>query len=305
MNRLALKVDVDTLVGFKEGVPALLELLKTQGVPASFFVALGPDHSGRAIRRLFTHKGFLQKMLRTGAPRLYGLKTMLYGTLLPGPAIAASSPDLLRKIVAAGHELGIHGYDHVLWQDRLGGMSRTAVAAEIHRAQKVFSDIMGYRAISFAAPGWQCTPAALDALAAEHFYYISNTRGYAPYFPKTPGQDWPILEIPTTLPTMDELLGLDGRSPAAVNEEILTSLRDGGTHVLTIHAEVEGRVCRREFRDLLQTMQDRGISFIRLIDYAQELWQHPEKISRALMAPGALPGRAGTVVCQNRPEDQA
>ena len=38
------------------------------GVPASFFVAMGPDHSGRAIRRLFTHKGFLQKMLRTGAP---------------------------------------------------------------------------------------------------------------------------------------------------------------------------------------------------------------------------------------------
>ena len=303
MRRLALKVDVDTLVGFQEGVPALLDMFAAGGVPASFFVAMGPDHSGRAIRRLFTHKGFLQKMLRTGAPRLYGLKTMLYGTLLPGPAIAASSPDLLRNIIAAGHELGIHGYDHVLWQDRLDGMSRTAVAAEIHRAQKVFSEILGYPAISFAAPGWQCTPAALDALMAEHFYYLSNTRGYAPYFPKTPGRAWPILEIPTTLPTMDELLGLHGRSPAEVNEEILASLRRDGTQVLTIHAEVEGRVCRREFNDLLHKVQDQGIGFIRLIDYAQELWQHPEQIIRASMAPGTLPGRAGTVACQSRRED--
>ena len=226
MKRLALKVDVDTLVGFKEGVPALLDIFRARGVPASFFVAMGPDHSGRAIRRLFTHKGFLQKMLRTGAPRLYGLKTMLYGTLLPGPAIAASAPELLRSITAAGHELGIHGYDHVLWQDRLPKMSRTAVAAEICRAQKVFLEILGYRAISFAAPGWQCTPPALDALVAEHFYYLSNTRGYAPYFPRVGTRAWPVLEIPTTLPTMDELLGLNGRSPAEVNEEILGRLYD-------------------------------------------------------------------------------
>jgi undecaprenyl phosphate-alpha-L-ara4FN deformylase len=305
LRRLALKVDVDTLVGYREGVPALLDMLGVAGVPASFFVAMGPDHSGRAIRRLFTHKGFLQKMLRTGAPRLYGLKTMLYGTLLPGPAIAASVPDLLRDIVAAGHELGIHGYDHVLWQDRLPNLSFPAVAAEINRAQKVFTEILGYRAISFAAPGWQCTPAALAALVAEHFYYISNTRGYAPYFPATPERAWPILEIPTTLPTMDELLGLHGRGPAEVNAEILRLLQAGGTQVLTIHAEVEGRVCRREFTDLLKKVQDQGMSFIRLIDYAEELWQQPELVARASMAPGTLPGRAGTVTCQDRREDEA
>jgi undecaprenyl phosphate-alpha-L-ara4FN deformylase len=301
--RLALKVDVDTLVGFQEGVPALLKVLEVRGVPASFFVAMGPDHSGRAIRRIFTHKGFLQKMLRTGAPRLYGLKTMLYGTLLPGPLIAASAPDLLRKITGAGHELGLHGYDHVLWQDRLPGMTHTTVGAEIHRAQKVFTEILGYPAISFAAPGWQCTPAALDALVAEPFYYISNTRGYAPYFPQTPERGWPILEIPTTMPTMDELLGLDGRTPADFNKEILAALETGGTQVLTIHGEVEGRVCLREFTDLLDTVTARGMTFIRLVDYAKELWQQPELIARASMAPGTLPGRAGTVSCQVRGED--
>ena len=225
-----------------------LEIFAARGVPVSFFVAMGPDHSGRAIRRLFTHKGFLQKMLRTGAPRLYGLKTMLYGTLLPGPAIAASSPDLLRNIIAAGHELGIHGYDHVLWQDRLDGMSHTAVAAEISPGPEgVFRKSWVIRPSPLPPPAGSALPPALDALVAEHFYYLSNTRGYAPYFPKTPDRAWPILEIPTTLPTMDELLGLHGRSPTEVNEEILAGLRDDGTQILTIHAEVEGRVCRREF----------------------------------------------------------
>jgi undecaprenyl phosphate-alpha-L-ara4FN deformylase len=303
--RLALKVDVDTLVGFQEGVPALLRVLAAKGVPASFFVAMGPDHSGRAIRRLFTHKGFLSKMLRTGAPRLYGLKTMLYGTLLPGPPIAGSAPELLRQITAAGHELGLHGYDHVFWQDRLPCMTDDAVRVEIHRAQKVFQEILGYPAISFAAPGWQCTPAALDALSADHFYYISNTRGYGPYFPHTSARAWPILEIPTTLPTMDELLGLEGRTAADYNAEILAGMASGRTEVLTIHAEVEGRVCFQEFTDLLARLHTKGVTFIRLVDYAQELWRQPDLINRSPMAPGTLPGRAGTVSCQGRQKDPA
>ncbi|AEB10634.1 polysaccharide deacetylase family protein [Desulfobacca acetoxidans] len=297
--RLALKIDVDTLVGFKEGVPALLALLAQKGIKTSFFVAMGPDHSGRAIRRLFTHKGFLQKMLRTGAPRLYGFKTMCYGTILPGPPIAASAPELLHKITAAGHELGLHGYDHVRWQDSLSRLSTPAVLKEIIQAQKVFVEIMGYPAVSFAAPGWQCTAAALDVLVQEKFYYCSNTRGYGPYLPCTPDRTWPLLEIPTTLPTMDELLGLNGRTGADFNREILASLKSGQTQVLTIHAEVEGRLYAAEFSSLLDQIQDKGVKFIRLLDYAQELWRYPELLEKAEVAPGRLPGRAGTVSCQH------
>lgn len=300
--RLALKVDVDTLLGFREGVPSLLEVLAARGIKASFFVAMGPDHSGRAVRRLFTHKGFLQKMVRTGAPRLYGVKTMLYGTLLPGPAIAGSEPELLRRIPQAGHELGLHGYDHVYWQDRLSGLTMAAVQAEIRRAQEVHRRIMGYPAISFAAPGWQCTPAALDALVAEAFYYVSNTRGRSPYFPTQAGRVWPVLEIPTTLPTMDELLGLNGCSAGGCIEKIVAALRPGSTQVLTIHAEVEGRVYLRDFQTLLDRLQSHGVTWLRLVDYAQELWEQWTQVPRQAMAAGTLPGRAGTVACQVKAE---
>ena len=45
---LALKVDVDTLRGTREGVPNLVEILRRHGVTATFLFSLGPDHTGRA-----------------------------------------------------------------------------------------------------------------------------------------------------------------------------------------------------------------------------------------------------------------
>jgi undecaprenyl phosphate-alpha-L-ara4FN deformylase len=296
--RLALKVDVDTLAGFREGVPALLGLFQKQGVRASFFVAVGPDNSGRAIRRLFTRKGFLNKMLRTRAPQLYGLRTLAYGTLLPAPMIAASDPGLLREIVTAGHELGLHGYDHVYWQDHLGRLPPVAIHLEILRAQKIFTKILGYPATAFAAPGWQCNFASREALGAEDFLYASNTRGFQPYFPCFGSQVFTTLEIPTTLPTLDELLGLNGRTAADFNQEILTRLRPGQVEVFTIHAEVEGRGFRDYFARLLEQLQTQQVQFIRLVDWARELLSRQDAIPVAPVKWGILPGRAGEVCCQ-------
>src|SRR4029077_16834657 len=84
--KLALKVDVDTYHGTRKGVPRLLEILKKHGAGATFFFSLGPDHTGRAIKRAF-RRGFFSKVSRTSVLSHYGLRTLLYGTLLPGPDI--------------------------------------------------------------------------------------------------------------------------------------------------------------------------------------------------------------------------
>ena len=77
--RLGLKVDVDTLRGTREGVPKLVELLRKHGVAATFLFSLGPDHTGRAIRRVF-RRGFVGKVRRTSVVKHYGVRTLLYGT---------------------------------------------------------------------------------------------------------------------------------------------------------------------------------------------------------------------------------
>ena len=91
MKALALKVDVDTWRGTREGVPRLAELLKRHDAGATFLFSLGPDHTGRAIKRVF-RPGFMKKVSRTSVLEHYGLQTLLFGTLLPGTVPCTTRP---------------------------------------------------------------------------------------------------------------------------------------------------------------------------------------------------------------------
>ena len=124
MKKLAIKVDIDTLRGYREGVPQMLDLFKKHGIRASIFFSFGPDNSGKAIRRIF-RKGFISKMMRTKAPSTYGIKTLMYGTLLPAPMIVPSAPDIFVRASDEGHDCGVHAWDHVYVQDELPGIGKS------------------------------------------------------------------------------------------------------------------------------------------------------------------------------------
>jgi hypothetical protein len=133
--------------------------------------------------------------------------------------------------------------------------------------------------------------------------YGSDTRGYAPYFPRFGDRINPLLEIPTTMPTLDELLGFNGCTAADFTALVLSRLEKRELpQVLTVHAEVEGGPLRAAFADLLDRCRDRGVDFFRLEDWARELLQEPGRIPAARVRPGRLPGRAGAVSCQGAPE---
>jgi peptidoglycan/xylan/chitin deacetylase (PgdA/CDA1 family) len=153
-RRLSLKVDCDTFQGTANGIPNLLRLFDRFGLRASFFFTLGPDNSGRAVFRVFTHKGFLKKMLRSNAVATYGVRTMLYGTLLPAPMIGKRLADTIRSVAAAGHEVGVHGWDHIRWHSRLDRLDEVQVENDVGRAHDTFQSIFGAPARSSAAPGW-------------------------------------------------------------------------------------------------------------------------------------------------------
>jgi len=295
-------VDVDTLDGLTKGVPALLDILAARGIRASFFLALGPDNSGRAVFRVFRQRGFLEKMLRSRAPAIYGWRTMLYGTLLPAPRISAAASEVLPRITAAGHEAGLHGFDHVRWHDRLLTMNREEVDEEIRQAQAAFVDMMGNPATSFAAPCWQATQTSRAALAEASMLYASDTRGTQPFFPRFGSWVSPLLEIPTTLPTLDELLGFNGCAVDDFFSLILARLATGRPQVFTLHAELEGGPFTEAFARFLDLCLAQDVAFFRLGDWAQELLQRPQDIPAAPVFQGRLPGRAGTVSHQGSPE---
>ena len=208
---LGIKVDVDTYQGMKEGVPNLLNILKKMKIKASFFIAMGPDNSGKAIKRIF-RKGFLNKMLRTKAPAAYGIKTLLYGTLLKPPLIGRNFTDLFLEIKDSGHEVGIHGYDHVKWQDELDYMSYNEFKEEYTKAVDEYIRIFKTRPRSSAAPAWKCNEISFSVEDENNLLYHSDTRGEYPCFIKMSSSTFKTLEIPSTLPTLDEIYGLEGLS---------------------------------------------------------------------------------------------
>jgi len=239
--RISLKVDVDTYRGTLEGVPALLRLFDQYQVRATFLFSLGPDHTGRALRRIF-RPGFLKKVRRTSVTSHYGMRTLLYGVLLPGPHIGHRAGDVMRTVAAAGHEVGIHCFDHVRWQDFVARRGADWTRRELERATAIFEEVFAHPARVHGAAGWQLNPHAIALEEELGFLYASDCRGSSPFFPVFDGIESRCLQIPTTLPTLDELIGRAGVTPENVHERVieagLRSLPQG--HVYTLHAELEG-----------------------------------------------------------------
>ena len=292
---VALRVDVDTRRGLAEGVPRLLELFRRRGVRASFFVTMGPDRSGRAIRRVL-RPGFLRKMWRTNALELYGLRTLLSGTLLPARPVGSGAAGLLRQIAGDGHELAIHGWDHVGWQDRIDRLDAPAIHAALARAAGAFEAAVGVRAHASAAPGWRTSDAALSVQEGFGFRYASDTRGERPFRPRVGDRVLATLQVPTTMPTMDELLGRVRDLPGA----LAGALRPG-VNVFTLHAEVEGGPLVAAFEALLAELRRRGVALTTLDEVAARALARADELPVMPIVRGAVDGRSGWIATQGTP----
>jgi len=295
--KVALKIDVDTHQGLGQGVPRLAAMLKREGVAASFYITMGPDNSGRALIRVFRNPGFLSKMFRTKAVSMYGLRTVLSGTLLPSRPIALAYPEILRDLKRSGFEVGVHGYDHVRWQDQLDSIGEEGIRSELADAFETFRAIMGQPARSFAAPGWRTNDSALIALEEAALAYRSDTRGRTPYRCMVAGRVLHTIEIPTTLPTLDEVIGLAEVPDAeAAQRFYLAQFKDDALNVHTIHAETEGMGQLEMFTSLIRALKERGAEFVRLEEIASSL--NLAELPVCPVIRSTLPGRAGWISAQ-------
>lgn len=294
---LALKVDVDTWRGTREGVPRLLELLKRHDTKATFLFSLGPDHTGRAIKRVF-RRGFLQKVSRTSVVEHYGLRTLMYGTLLPGPDIGHREADMMRAVRDAGHEVGIHCWDHIRWQDNVAKQSAAWTRHEMQRAADRFSEIFGVAATTHGAAGWQMNETAYAFEKTLGFDYASDGRGAQPFQPvDETGQELGVPQLPTTLPTLDELIGVDGMTDDTVDRHLLglTQANDQ-SHIYTLHAELEGLRLGTCFDRLLSGWKRQGYRLDSCRAYFASL--DPKALPRHRVINGEIQGRSGTLALQ-------
>ena len=300
-TRIGLKVDVDTLRGTREGVPRLAALFKKLAVDATFYFSVGPDHTGRAIRRVF-RKGFAQKVARTSVLKHYGLKTLLYGVLLPGPDIGRKAGTVMRSVHDAGFEVGLHTFDHVRWQDHVAGASEAWTRIEFERGMSAFERVFGFFPKSHAAAGWQVNAHALELEREYGLGYASDTRGYAPFWPMLKAERSTCPQLPTTLPTFDELLGRDGIDESNIADAVfrLSENNAGASgenlQVFTLHAELEGMLLLGAFESLLRKWQAAGVKITRMAGIRELAVQRLLPDQTVIM--GEVAGRSGLLAVQ-------
>lgn len=311
MPLITLKIDVDTYRGTREGALNLIRLLQKHGANATFLFSLGPDHTGWALRRAF-RPGFFQKVSRTSVVEHYGLKTLMYGVLLPAPDIGKQCANEMRRAKQAGFECGIHTWDHVVWQDNVRTRDAGWTAQQMQRAFERFEQIFGEPPQTHGAAGWQMNEHAFVQLDSFGFAYASDGRALlnedgsltdaaaGPHRLTVSGKTLSCVQLPTTLPTLDELLGRTIGSKLVDETNIASTLlglteapRD---HVFTLHAELEGQKLAPIFEQLLTGWRAQGYDFASMADYHNKV-KHLT-LPACPMEWGSLPGRSGDLIAQ-------
>lgn len=284
--KIALKIDVETYRGTREGVPRLLELLKRYEAQASFFFTLGHDRSGR---------GIFGKTPRVSLLEHYGIKTLLYGTLLPSPDIGSNCADIMRRVRDEGFEVGCH--EGINWRDHAAHKSAKWTQREMQATMERFAGIFGEAPKAHAAAGWQMNRDALRLTQRLGFDYASDTRGTHPFIPTWDAEIVACPQLPTTLPTLDELVGRDGVTLENVAQHLLAlSMGPSDTgHVFTLRAELEGGKWLPVFEQLLAGWKAQGYEMVSLQQYLQSM---QGALPRHEVRMGGVSGRAGAVAAQ-------
>ncbi len=207
MIRVALKVDCDTYVGTREGVPRLLGDLRAAGHPRHVLLHLRARPLG-SRRAADLHAA---RVPEEDAPQPGGLALRLpHGAVRDAAAVAADRR-ALRRDDARGRRgrardrrprLGPRRLARRPRPDEPGARSARSTGALTGRTTRSSG---GRRARRPRRAG-RSTTRSLTVEAERGLLYTSNTRGGAPFFPQAGGRALSTLEIPSTLPTLDETL---------------------------------------------------------------------------------------------------
>jgi peptidoglycan/xylan/chitin deacetylase (PgdA/CDA1 family) len=136
--------------------------------------------------------------------------------------------------------------------------------------------------------------AAFEQLDAWGMAYASDGRGDAPYRLSINGHTLQHVQMPTTLPTLDELIGQHGVDEDNVARSLLALTESDHDQVYTLHAELEGGLLAPAFEALLDGWRAQGHTLLTL--EALHATLQPGALPTRPLAWGAVSGRSGELI---------
>ncbi|GHV29984.1 polysaccharide deacetylase [Synergistales bacterium] len=240
MKIVALRILADTLRSYRDGVPRLLDALDEISAKGSFFFGMGSERSGSAMSKLF------------GAEK----------------EIVPSAPGILKDAFKRGHDCGVCGMNPREWRARLDKLPDTSVLANIKNAHSNFRKRVGSPPNGFASPGFRVNYISLRTLDDAGFKYCSDTFGFCPFIPKMSKKIFAIPQIPSTLPTLEDLL----RRLQPQEAMNLLSNMDDGLNVLPVDAELAASQDALGFiRAFMERAAGDGVKFLDMLTVAKNI----------------------------------
>jgi peptidoglycan/xylan/chitin deacetylase (PgdA/CDA1 family) len=177
----------------------------------------------------------------------------IHATFFVPGRVGERHPERVREIVAAGHEVGLHGYTHRSPQ----AMTASEERDELARARDVLVGL-GAEPSGYRSPSWEFSPATVGLLADAGLRYSSNFMDdIRPYV--HPGTD--LVELPVQWVLDDaphfwfsnadwtRKISTTAEVREIWSEEFLGIRRLGGCCVFTMHPQIIGRPSRLAFLD--------------------------------------------------------
>jgi peptidoglycan/xylan/chitin deacetylase (PgdA/CDA1 family) len=228
--KVGLRITVTTARGARDAVPRLLALLERHGASATFYFNLGPARLHR---------------------------------WLPGRSVGARAAAALRAVRDAGHELGLHGWDPARWRHHAAHDSDRWVEVAMRRGCEAFERLTGDPPRTHAAPHWRTGRRALRLTQQLGFDFASDVRGSGPFMPVCDAELVLCPQLPTTLPSLEDLVGSAGTATAeTAHERILTATESGpGAAAETGHVfalQADAARLAPAFERLLEGWRSRG-----------------------------------------------
>lgn len=221
---------------------------------------------------------------------------------IPGIVIE-TYPQVCGEMVAAGHEIGHHGYTHIPPANLLAEVE----AEGLLRGIECIRQLTGRKPLGYRSPSWDISDRTVDLLLEQGFLYESNLMGndYTPYFtrrgdvasaeaPLRFGEHTALIEMPIAwslddFPHFEFLRTPTQLMPGLMNARLvlenwiadydyMAREMDWGVITYTFHPYVIGRGHRMlALEGLVAALRQRGAVFMKLEDAAREFQQKAQR----------------------------